>query len=450
MKLRASGHRVLLFSTMTKLLDLLEVYLRWRQGTSSGVGLEWCRIDGSTSLDDREVAINQFNAPSSTKFLFLLSIRAAGRGLNLQTADTVVVYDPDPNPKNEEQAVARSHRIGQKREVRCIYLEAVVDAVGAGRDEGGVGGTTNVLDVEEVEETEKENIIDDRTWGTGGERTYAESIESVVRNVIQAGKIEMADEIINAGRFDQQTTHAERRETLEKLMSDQATGVVKSCAAPSLRELNRELARSAEEVLLFDAMDADESLWPGPLLTSKDTPQFISYDAMDRDEAIASNAKPKPGRAGDLAEAKKAQDAQDMTGVTLGRGERSRGGYVPGAYRAADAALVGGDADAMLARAAAAAAAPKSHALTETPEPVEGASGEDAHEEDEGLEVIEAEDSEVTQNDDDDDDDDAGVVNFDECEKWEDEDDEPGGRIGPDVEDEEEEGGVKRKREEAE
>ncbi len=51
-------------------------------------------------------------------FIFLLSIRAAGRGLNLQSADTVIIYDPDPNPKNEEQAIARSHRIGQTKEVR--------------------------------------------------------------------------------------------------------------------------------------------------------------------------------------------------------------------------------------------------------------------------------------------------------------------------------------------
>lgn len=58
----------------------------------------------------------------------MLSIRAAGRGLNLQTADTVVVYDPDPNPKNEEQAIARAHRIGQTKEVRVIHFEAVADA----------------------------------------------------------------------------------------------------------------------------------------------------------------------------------------------------------------------------------------------------------------------------------------------------------------------------------
>lgn len=76
----------------------------------------------------RETAIKRFNAPNSDVFIFLLSIRAAGRGLNLQTADTVVVYDPDPNPKNEEQAIARAHRIGQTKEVRVIHFEAVADA----------------------------------------------------------------------------------------------------------------------------------------------------------------------------------------------------------------------------------------------------------------------------------------------------------------------------------
>lgn len=73
----------------------------------------------------REKAIQKFNSPNSDAFIFLLSIRAAGRGLNLQSADTVIIYDPDPNPKNEEQAIARSHRIGQTKEVRVFHLEAV-------------------------------------------------------------------------------------------------------------------------------------------------------------------------------------------------------------------------------------------------------------------------------------------------------------------------------------
>ena len=76
----------------------------------------------------REKSIKEFNKPQTEAFIFLLSIRAAGRGLNLQTADTVIIYDPDPNPKNEEQAIARSHRIGQTREVRVFHFEAVADA----------------------------------------------------------------------------------------------------------------------------------------------------------------------------------------------------------------------------------------------------------------------------------------------------------------------------------
>jgi len=87
---------VLLFSTMTKLLDILEEYLKWRKLPESlgGGTMRYLRIDGSTSLEDRETAMRDFSAPDSDAFIFLLSIRAAGRGLNLQTSDTVIVYDP--------------------------------------------------------------------------------------------------------------------------------------------------------------------------------------------------------------------------------------------------------------------------------------------------------------------------------------------------------------------
>ena len=94
----------------------------------AGELMQYRRIDGSSVLEDRGTAIKDFNEKGSSVFIFLLSIRAAGRGLNLQTADTVIVYDPDPNPKNEEQAVARSHRIGQTKPVRVLHLEAVADA----------------------------------------------------------------------------------------------------------------------------------------------------------------------------------------------------------------------------------------------------------------------------------------------------------------------------------
>lgn len=88
---------------MTRLLNLVQSYLDWRTlPLHPGTRMQYRRIDGHTPLAERESAINDFNDPSKNVFLFLLSIKAAGRGLNLQAADTVVVYDPDPNPKNEE------------------------------------------------------------------------------------------------------------------------------------------------------------------------------------------------------------------------------------------------------------------------------------------------------------------------------------------------------------
>ena len=115
LRLKELGHRVLLFTQMTRILDILEDYLVMR-------GFKYCRIDGNTSYEDREERINSYNAPESEKFLFLLSTRAGGLGINLQTADTVVLYDSDWNPQADLQAQDRAHRIGQKREVQVFRL----------------------------------------------------------------------------------------------------------------------------------------------------------------------------------------------------------------------------------------------------------------------------------------------------------------------------------------
>ncbi|CAM9751517.1 unnamed protein product, partial [Heterosigma akashiwo] len=105
-KLRRAGHRVLMFSQMTAVMGLLEDYFRLR-------GLAHLRLDGSTSAEDREQRMARFNAPDSPYFVFLLSTRAGGLGLNLATADTVVLFDSDWNPMMDAQAQDRAHRIGQ-------------------------------------------------------------------------------------------------------------------------------------------------------------------------------------------------------------------------------------------------------------------------------------------------------------------------------------------------
>ena len=78
---------------------------------------EYCRIDGGTAHDDRITAIDEYNKPDSDKFIFLLTTRAGGLGINLTTADIVVLYDSDWNPQADLQAMDRAHRIGQTKQV---------------------------------------------------------------------------------------------------------------------------------------------------------------------------------------------------------------------------------------------------------------------------------------------------------------------------------------------
>uniref|UniRef100_A0AAR2J2J7 DNA helicase n=1 Tax=Pygocentrus nattereri TaxID=42514 RepID=A0AAR2J2J7_PYGNA len=112
-KLKEGGHRVLIFSQMTKMLDLLEDFLE-------NEGYKYERIDGGVTGVMRQEAIDRFNAPGAPQFVFLLSTRAGGLGINLATADTVIIYDSDWNPHNDIQAFSRAHRIGQNRKV-MIY-----------------------------------------------------------------------------------------------------------------------------------------------------------------------------------------------------------------------------------------------------------------------------------------------------------------------------------------
>uniref|UniRef100_A0A672M5R4 SWI/SNF-related matrix-associated actin-dependent regulator of chromatin subfamily A member 5-like n=1 Tax=Sinocyclocheilus grahami TaxID=75366 RepID=A0A672M5R4_SINGR len=114
-KVQEQGSRVLIFSQMTRVLDILEDYCMWR-------GFEYCRLDGNTPHQAREQAIDAFNAPNSSKFIFMLSTRAGGLGINLATADVVILYDSDWNPQVDLQAMDRAHRIGQRKPVKVFRL----------------------------------------------------------------------------------------------------------------------------------------------------------------------------------------------------------------------------------------------------------------------------------------------------------------------------------------
>ena len=112
-KLQGQGSRVLIFSQMTRVLDLLEDYFWMKE-------YNYCRIDGGTDGDTRDQHIEAFNKPNSDKFAFLLSTRAGGLGINLATADVVILYDSDWNPQMDLQAQDRAHRIGQTKPVKVF------------------------------------------------------------------------------------------------------------------------------------------------------------------------------------------------------------------------------------------------------------------------------------------------------------------------------------------
>eukprot|EP00599_Poterioochromonas_sp_BG-1_P012287 CAMPEP_0173165178 /NCGR_PEP_ID=MMETSP1105-20130129/21158_1 /TAXON_ID=2985 /ORGANISM="Ochromonas sp., Strain BG-1" /LENGTH=1859 /DNA_ID=CAMNT_0014085969 /DNA_START=279 /DNA_END=5859 /DNA_ORIENTATION=+ len=114
-RLQSQGHKVLIFSQMVRVLNLLEDFLKYK-------GYTFERLDGSSKSSDRKEAVERFCKPSMNRFIMLLSTKAGGLGLNLTAADTVIIFDSDWNPQNDLQAQARAHRIGQTKAVMVYRL----------------------------------------------------------------------------------------------------------------------------------------------------------------------------------------------------------------------------------------------------------------------------------------------------------------------------------------
>ncbi|CCF60233.1 hypothetical protein KAFR_0J01680 [Kazachstania africana CBS 2517] len=201
-KFKATGHRVLMFFQMTQVMDIMEDFLRMRN-------LKYMRLDGSTKTEDRTGMLKDFNAPNSEYFCFLLSTRAGGLGLNLQTADTVIIFDTDWNPHQDLQAQDRAHRIGQKNEVRILRL----------------------ITTDSVEEV-------------------------ILERAMQ--KLDIDGKVIQAGKFNNKSTAEEQEEFLRRLIESESSKVDDDDQAElDDEELNEILARSEEEKILFDKMDQE-------------------------------------------------------------------------------------------------------------------------------------------------------------------------------------------------
>ena len=124
-KMKRQGSRVLIFSQMSRVLDILEDYCVFREH-------KYCRIDGSTAHEDRIASIDEYNKSDSEKFVFLLTTRAGGLGINLTSADIVILFDSDWNPQADLQAMDRAHRIGQTKQVivfRFVTEKAIEEKV---------------------------------------------------------------------------------------------------------------------------------------------------------------------------------------------------------------------------------------------------------------------------------------------------------------------------------
>ncbi|XP_017958573.2 chromatin-remodeling complex ATPase chain Iswi-like [Drosophila navojoa] len=197
-KLQEQGSRVLIFSQMTRMLDILEDYCNWRK-------FDYCRLDGQTPHEDRDRLIQEYNMENSTKFIFMLSTRAGGLGINLATADVVIIYDSDWNPQMDLQAMDRAHRIGQKKQVRVFRLIA-----------------ENTVDEKILEHADIKLRLDKKVIQTGvNSHPNKQDILNIIRltekDMLNSNDMDIADEDIDVILERGEAKTAEQKERLDRL-----------------------------------------------------------------------------------------------------------------------------------------------------------------------------------------------------------------------------------------
>lgn len=198
----------------------------------------YLRLDGTTKAEDRGDLLKKFNAKDSDYFVFLLSTRAGGLGLNLQAADTVIIFDSDWNPHQDLQAQDRAHRIGQRNEVRVLRLMTV-------------------------------NSVEER-------------ILAAARY-----KLNMDEKVIQAGMFDQKSTGSERQQFLQSILHQDDADEEEENEVPDDEMINLMIQRSEDELELFKKMDIERKEHDGGrsrLITVEELPDWLvkEDDEVDR------------------------------------------------------------------------------------------------------------------------------------------------------------------------
>jgi superfamily II DNA or RNA helicase len=234
-KLKAAGHRVLMFTQMTAVMTILEDYFTYR-------GYLSLRLDGSTPAEEREKRMYKYNAPDSPYFIFLLSTRAGGLGLNLTAANTVIIFDSDWNPMMDLQAQDRAHRIGQRSDVSVFRLV-----------------------------------------------TYSPVEEKIMSRA--AEKLNMSELVVEAGQFDKRSVEndnsLERKKLMEVLLTDFETNTSSKLTAED-RAVSEVTSENADDDNDDDGDDGSESSKEEDLndLLSNNENDYQLYKSMDKDREV--------------------------------------------------------------------------------------------------------------------------------------------------------------------
>lgn len=245
LKMKIANHRVLIFNQMTHVMDILEDYFSIRGHANS-----YLRLDGSTKAEDRAALVKTWNEENSPYWIFILSTKAGGLGLNLQTADTVILFDTDWNPHMDLQAQDRVHRIGQQKEVRVFRLV-----------------THNSVE---------EKILERASF-----------------------KLEVDAKVIQAGMFNTTSSEKDRKKMLESLLLEESDKEEAECIE-SDEQLNELIARDEEELELFNKLDKEkkekeEAEWrasggkrkkPSRLMQEDELPDYLVQETQDEDVTI--------------------------------------------------------------------------------------------------------------------------------------------------------------------
>ncbi|EFA85905.1 SNF2-related domain-containing protein [Heterostelium album PN500] len=243
-KMKASGHRVLIFTQMTEIINIMVEYFSIR---------DWgyLRLDGSTKPEERSRLVVEWNRKDSPYFIFVLSTHAGGLGMNLQTADTVIIFDSDWNPQMDLQAQDRCHRVGQVNRVNVFRL----------------------ISASTIEERILERATD---------------------------KLDLDAKIIQAGMFNTYSNDQERRAKLEEFLHGFPNNTTDEVPT-DLEEVNRLISRDDEEFQQFQEMDAElaknEKKSPkkkshkSRLMSEQELPEWMLRNPVEEEEVTPAHRR---------------------------------------------------------------------------------------------------------------------------------------------------------------